>query len=278
MVVVIRKTVTPFQFVGGFLPLLVNTRLCKLPGQLYKTSQYRKHSLQYLHDFYDMNMSDPASERNGFLLSQKIMEMQQFFHLRLTGTLDEDTMEEIEKPRCGYPDVKSFTLFGGSPRWPRNTVTYRYSCFANIDVDQAIAEAFKVWSDVTPLKFLKRNSGNADIVIFSAAGNHGDGGNSRFDGRNGVLAHAYAPGRGIGGDTHFDAAERWSLTSNGINFFLVAAHEFGHALGLGHSNDRRALMFPTYKYVNTRSFRLPSDDVRGIQTLYGKLQSVLLKW
>uniref|UniRef100_A0A4W3HQZ3 Peptidase metallopeptidase domain-containing protein n=1 Tax=Callorhinchus milii TaxID=7868 RepID=A0A4W3HQZ3_CALMI len=182
--------------------------------------------------------------RNGFLLSQKIMEMQQFFHLRLTGTLDEDTMEEIEKPRCGYPDVKSFTLFGGSPRWPRNTVTYRYSCFANIDVsesDQAIAEAFKVWSDVTPLKFLKRNSGNADIVIFSAA-DHGDGGNSRFDGRNGVLAHAYAPGRGIGGDTHFDAAERWSLTSNGINFFLVAAHEFGHALGLGHSNDRRALI------------------------------------
>lgn len=58
----------------------------------------------------------------------------------------------------------------------------------------------------------------------------------------------------------------------GTNFFNVAAHEFGHSLGLAHSSVDTALMYPWYKEIedNGYDFELPDDDRNAIQTLYGK--------
>lgn len=73
-----------------------------------------------------------------------------------------------------------------------------------------------------------------------------------------------------GGDAHFDDAEFWTINSNrGTNLFQVAAHEFGHSLGLSHSDVRSALMAPFYRGYEP-VFRLDSDDIQGIQTLYGR--------
>ncbi|KAK3083759.1 hypothetical protein FSP39_002754 [Pinctada imbricata] len=85
----------------------------------------------------------------------------------------------------------------------------------------------------------------------------------------GVLAHAFFPANG---DTHFDDGENWQIQNDeGTDFFTVAAHEIGHALGLAHSTEEKALMAPYYAGYDP-NFRLHYDDIRGIQTLYGGMR------
>ncbi|XP_014829052.1 PREDICTED: collagenase 3-like [Poecilia mexicana] len=203
------------------------------------------------------------------------MEMQTFFGLQITGNLDADTLAMMKKPRCGVPDVDvaRFSTFGNNLKWDKNDLTYRIENYTPdmpaAEVDESIEKALQVWARVTPLRFTRIYSGIADIMISFGRGAHGDF--YPFDGPDGTLAHAFAPSPGIGGDAHFDEDETFTFRSNrGFILFLVAAHEFGHSLGLSHSNDPGALMAPVYSYQDPDTFVLPQDDVRGIQSLYGK--------
>lgn len=201
---------------------------------------------------------------------------QQFHGLPLSHLLDEATIAQMSLPRCGVPDaparVGEFVAQGN--KWSKTDLTYGLQEFTSeltpSQIRTAIASAFRLWSQVTPLTFREVTlASNPDIVIRFMTGDHGDG--SPFDGVGNVLAHAFFPppnGGNLAGDTHFDDAETWSvnLPASGIDLATVAAHEFGHALGLSHSQIRGALMAPTYS--GPQRFLSP-DDVNGIQSLYG---------
>nr|XP_020739067.1 matrix metalloproteinase-27 isoform X3 [Odocoileus virginianus texanus] len=60
-----------------------------------------------------------------------------------------------------------------------------------------------------------------------------------------------------------------AFRTRGFSLFLVAAHEFGHSLGLSHSSDQTALMFPNYVSLDPSKYPLSQDDIKGIQSIYG---------
>lgn len=227
----------------------------------------------------------PASSRNpsaGRLLdantwNKAVEDFQSFAGLNVTGILDEETMKLMSLPRCGVKDKvgssennrsKRYALQGS--RWRVKALTYKISKYPKrlrvADVDAEIARAFAVWSDYTDLTFTPKRSGPVHIEIKFVESEHGDG--DAFDGMGGTLAHAFFPV--FGGDAHFDDAEIWTIgSSRGTNLFQVAAHEFGHSLGLSHSDERSALMAPFYRGFDP-VFKLDYDDISAIQALYGK--------
>ncbi|XP_029503774.1 stromelysin-3 [Oncorhynchus nerka] len=200
------------------------------------------------------------------------------------------------RPRCGVPDYptqkqsgisdyhmqkggtfggkqrrKRFVVFGG--RWDKTDLTYKIMRFpwqlSNEKVRHILQEALRVWSEVTPLKFTEVSSGRADIIIDFTRYWHGD--NLPFDGPGGILAHAFFPRTHRAGDIHFDYDESWTVgNSMGTDLLQVAAHEFGHVLGLQHSLVEGAVMSPFYSF--SYPLELSDDDKQGIQYLYGPLQ------
>jgi len=228
-------------------------------------------------------------------LKNYLMDFQTFAGINRTGVLDDETVRWMNMPRCGVKDsvAGAMTPGGGGhddheeeagihsrqkryalqgSRWRVKELTYKISRYptgkaglSRTAVDREIKKALNVWSDHTDLKFVRKRSGKVHIDIRFESGEHGDG--DPFDGSGGTLAHAFFPV--FGGDAHFDDDEPWTInTFRGTSLLQTAAHEFGHSLGLSHSDDKSALMAPFYRGFEDKP-KLEKDDIKGIQALYG---------
>jgi hypothetical protein len=171
--------------------------------------------------------------------------------------------------------VAEYALVGNG--WapdPGGGVAHRYffdSTAPKLDANLVrgeIERAFLEWARYANISFTPADGEAAarSIDILFAAGAHGDA--YAFDGPGGVLAHTFYPAppntETVAGDMHFDASENWNVGQD-IDLFSVALHETGHALGLGHSDNPSAVMYPYYRM----SAGLTADDINAVQSLYG---------
>ncbi|XP_029648837.2 matrilysin-like [Octopus sinensis] len=208
----------------------------------------------------------PEHSNEIYSIEKAVRDFQRFANIPITGKLDNRTKKAMQRRRCGVPDVSKFLANYrlSNHKWEKSQLTYKVLNYTNdIPVKMQrnnLTKIFKMWSDVIPLDFTELTAGAADIDVAFAEGDHGD--NSNFDGKGGVLAHAFYPDNG---NVHFDDAEEWSE----IDFHSVALHEVGHAIGLDHSEDMDSVMAPFYKGPNSNLF-LTGDDIDGAQAIYGK--------
>ncbi|CAI4231190.1 unnamed protein product [Auanema sp. JU1783] len=153
-------------------------------------------------------------------------------------------------------------------KWNKNLLTWKLDPINIGEADTYIVRntlhrAFNEWQGVSSVTFAEKTEGKTDLTVSFQKNKHDDP--YPFDGRDGVVAHAFYP---RDGRLHFDADEDWTLNSDsGVNLFQTAVHEIGHLLGLEHSTDPRAVMYASKKPF-TAEFSLSDDDVRAIRKLF----------
>ncbi len=207
-----------------------------------------------------------------------VKKFQRFHNIKCTGEADTKTKKALMEPRCGLPDEigESGTFVLRGCQYNTNNLTYAFeNSSADLPDQQArdlVRNAFAEWASVSPLSFTEvLPSQNPTFTIGWHSGAHGD--SDAFDGPGNVIAHAFFPppcGGIHAGEMHFDEAENFTASAtSGLNLQAVALHEIGHLLGLGHSDDPAAIMFPTY---SSSRLNLAEDDIAGVQTLYGTPQ------
>src|SRR5262245_27964848 len=172
---------------------------------------------------------------------------------------------------------RAYVLNG--PKWATRQVPY-YINPSNSDVPGDAAEAAiqagaATWS----------MQSNADFSFYYAGRTSGSSiaNNGRnevfFRGSNGgLVAETYtwmdSSNHIIDADIVFyDDSYTFATSSTGCSGSSVyvesfAAHEFGHALGLGHSSVASATMYPTGSYCSLDWTYLDPDDLAGVEALY----------
>jgi Matrixin len=174
--------------------------------------------------------------------------------------------------RITYSLMPDGTNIGGVPSVLYQTLNANLQ---TVSWKQQIETAASLWENVT----------NANLAMVSDGGQAvGNSGNQQDDPRFGdirigaiplsasTLAVTFLPPPANGGtdagDIILNSNVNWQIGSN-YDLMTVVAHEFGHALGLGESTVSTAVMYGTYNGIKQT---LASDDIRGIQSIYGTRQ------
>lgn len=173
---------------------------------------------------------------------------------------EEAVREHLSRRYCRNPDrlepAKELCRWPHSP--VRVYVNFSIGSFSAGDVREAFAWSLDRWGSVSGFRweFVDRPE---DANILPDKG--------RIDGNANTLAWSYLP-CGFGADgvakQLYDSSD--SVLVRSYEFLrAVILHELGHALGLEHSTDERAIMYPA---ARDNVLDLGGDDIPRIKELY----------
>jgi len=187
---------------------------------------------------------------------------------------DAETNAVISDPNAPtYNEKFAYLISGQQKKWQGSVIKWRYnpagqpSIFRSEEVVNAIIEATERWTAVCGIKFEYQGHTTA-VPQFSSCDDISSVGWGPLN--DNVMGYAMACYRGSYFDqldVMFDNIE--PLQIHNLDWLkITAVHEFGHILGLGHTDISNAVM---YSWLNQR--HPISDDIEGCQSLYGAANS-----
>src|SRR3954469_4520988 len=202
------------------------------------------------------------------------------FRPRLEGLEDRfllyaTTGTQWAKPKLiTYSFVPDGTSIGGVPSNLQQTLNAR---FATADWKAQFARAAAAWQKVANVNFSLVSDNGSPLGVSGNQQNDSRFGDIRIGGyamSGSILAFAYlappANGGTNAGDMFFNTTQSWQINGTTYDLMTVAVHEFGHALGMGHSAISTAVMYPAY---NATKEAVSSDDTDVIRTIYNSRQN-----
>ncbi|XP_072395155.1 matrix metalloproteinase-16-like [Diabrotica undecimpunctata] len=209
-------------------------------------------------------------------IAEILQKFQEKYNLPVDGKLNRETVELMQKPRCTQGD----NAYAVKSAWKKFDIKWYFPQFTPTALEVA-KRVFKIWEEASKFKFtyLQVPNPNPDITITVVPKQHyfryNCQGNSAcpYTFTSGVLAHSYFPPVTGCIEIHMNSNLTWDFSLNSTaegrtNFFAVLLHEVGHALGLSHSSDRKAVMYPFYQALPTN---ISEDDKMGLEELYGPI-------
>ncbi len=180
--------------------------------------------------------------------------------------------------RITYSFMPDGTSIGGAPSNMYAALAARGITASQYELQ--IEKAMSVWQGVANINLARVSDNGAPM---GSDGNQQDDpnfGDIRIGGYNtgvsGQLAFCLLPPPANGGthagDIFFNSTIYWTATGQTFDLETVAIHEIGHALGMDHSSLSTADMYATYNYQKQS---LTSDDIAGIQSIYGARSTAL---